>query len=105
MLRCRGLRVRMGLHSGVRHDGEMQYNRASQRTVYRGAVLHVAKAVGDFGQGGQVALSPAALAALGPGRLAAEGGCLLLHSGRHLVKEEMQVWGACVEQVLVPPTV
>ncbi|KXZ46692.1 hypothetical protein GPECTOR_41g656 [Gonium pectorale] len=94
LLLYRGLRVRMGMHSGVASEAEVQYNRASGRVVYPGRSLQLAKAVSDAGRGGQTtltqasavcsatqrALDPKAAATLG-------GGYVLLSAGWHVLKE------------------
>ncbi|KAG2432597.1 hypothetical protein HXX76_008937 [Chlamydomonas incerta] len=82
----RGLRVRIGFHGGHFTESEVSFNRASQRTIYSGAVARAAKAVGDVGRGGQVMASAHTLAAVSPSLLRSDA-LLVLHAGRHLVKE------------------
>ncbi|KAG2435240.1 hypothetical protein HXX76_007318 [Chlamydomonas incerta] len=68
----RGLRVRMGIHSSCGSEGEVEVSRnaASGRVQYSGALLRLAKAVSDVGQGGMILLSQATRDAL---QQAAEG--------------------------------
>ncbi|KAG2490225.1 hypothetical protein HYH03_011350 [Edaphochlamys debaryana] len=81
----RGLRVRMGFHRGVLGPCDVNTNQASQRVMYSGPVLQLARAIGDVGRGGQVLMSTAALASLNPQQLASEA-AVVLHSGRHVIK-------------------
>ncbi|KXZ42640.1 hypothetical protein GPECTOR_128g543 [Gonium pectorale] len=60
----KGLRVRMGLHSGVASEAELTYNRASARTVYSGDCASIVRAVADSAQGGMVLLSDTSLEVL-----------------------------------------
>ncbi|KAG2490219.1 hypothetical protein HYH03_011344 [Edaphochlamys debaryana] len=80
-----GLRVRMGFHRGVLGPCDVNTNQASQRVMYSGPVLQLARAIGDVGRGGQVLMSTAALASLNPQQLASEA-AFVLHSGRHVIK-------------------
>ncbi|GFR47100.1 hypothetical protein Agub_g8676 [Astrephomene gubernaculifera] len=80
----RGLRVRIGFHRGLLSSSEVLFNRASQRTVYSGPVLQLAKAVSDAGRGGHIMLSTSALAALDFVLLHREAG-VVLHAGRHVL--------------------
>ncbi len=64
MHNCRGLRVRMGVHSGVAEADVKGADPQSRRTKYGGRALGTAKAMGDCGHGGTVTLSEACLAAL-----------------------------------------
>ena len=58
----RGLRVRVGIHSGCAEDVTVHEN--TKRVVYGGRVLKVAKAVSDAPCGGQIIMSGDALAAV-----------------------------------------
>lgn len=61
-----GLRVRMGMHSGVyTSNANISVNTAIQRVQYSGAALKVAKAVGDGAHGGSLLMSKAAYEAVG----------------------------------------
>ncbi|KAG2440556.1 hypothetical protein HYH02_010140 [Chlamydomonas schloesseri] len=88
----RGLRIRMGMHSGVASDREVSLNMASNRVVYSGRVMQLAKAVGDVGAGGQVLLSYDAVRQLSAKQLTS-GSFLLLYCGRHVVKDEAEEGG------------
>lgn len=46
----RGLRVRMGMHSGVEDASQVSVNAASRRTQYSGLPMYAAKTVGDAGE-------------------------------------------------------
>ncbi|PNH06030.1 Adenylate cyclase [Tetrabaena socialis] len=85
ILLFRGLRVRMGLHCGLSGPAEVQYNRASGRVTFPGPTLHLAKAVGDCGHGGQITLTTRVLRALDPKALHASS-FMVLSSGHHLLK-------------------
>ncbi|KAG2493822.1 hypothetical protein HYH03_008040 [Edaphochlamys debaryana] len=80
----RGLRIRMGVHSGV-GPREVSLNAASQRVVFSGAALVAAKAVGDVGAGGQVILSADTVRQLSAKQLSS-GAFVVLHAGRHELK-------------------
>ncbi|KAG1654212.1 hypothetical protein FOA52_010589 [Chlamydomonas sp. UWO 241] len=56
VLIARGLRVRVGLHTGVPPEA-VSINKASARTTYSGACLGTTKAIADCANGGQVTLS------------------------------------------------
>ncbi len=60
----RGLRVRVGVHSGVAEADVKGSDPQSRRTKYGGRALGTTKAMGDCGHGGTVTLSEACLAAL-----------------------------------------
>ncbi len=80
--------MRIGFHMGELGAADVQVNRASNRTVYSGAAMQVAKAVSDAGRGGQITLSGEALRCLDPALLGGrEMGGVVLHSGRHVLKE------------------
>ncbi|GFR40153.1 hypothetical protein Agub_g709 [Astrephomene gubernaculifera] len=73
----RGLRVRVGLHSGVR-EHEMTLNKTSGRITFCGLVMRLAKAVSDAAHGGMIVMSEVAAGLLASqteaaAALAAEG--------------------------------
>eukprot|EP00198_Chlamydomonas_reinhardtii_P000610 XP_001689945.1 predicted protein [Chlamydomonas reinhardtii] len=85
----RGLRVRMGLHSGVASEAEVTHNRASARTVYSGEGAAVVRAVADSAQGGMVLLSEAAVDAIDAGgglHGTAANDALLVSLGRYRIR-------------------
>ncbi|GIL47844.1 hypothetical protein Vafri_4494 [Volvox africanus] len=53
----RGLRLRLGIHTGLRSPSEIALNRATGRTAYSGAFLAVAREVSNAGPGGCIMLS------------------------------------------------
>lgn len=53
----RGLRVRMGLHTGIHNDADVTYNKAAARMQYSGEILVQSKAVSDCAAGGMILLS------------------------------------------------
>jgi class 3 adenylate cyclase len=55
----KGLRVRMGIHSGLHDPAQCTYNKASGRMQYAGAFLSLAKAVSDAADGGMILASEA----------------------------------------------
>ncbi|EFJ41253.1 hypothetical protein VOLCADRAFT_119755 [Volvox carteri f. nagariensis] len=84
----RGLRVRMGMHSGLSETTDMaQLNRTANRMQYTGVGLSMAKAVADCAHGGQVLMSEAAFTQLAVESL--RGGVMVLHLGEHRVKDDL----------------
>jgi class 3 adenylate cyclase len=63
-LTWRGVRVRVGIHSGLADPLQVAYNRASRRTQYTGVFADGAKRVADSAHGGQILLSEAAFSQL-----------------------------------------
>ena len=55
----RGLRVRMGMHTGIHNEADVAYNKAAARMQYGGEILQYAKAVGDAAAGGMILLGEA----------------------------------------------
>ncbi|GFR44062.1 hypothetical protein Agub_g5222 [Astrephomene gubernaculifera] len=80
----RGLMVRIGLHSGVRHMTDLQYSEVAARWKYSGEILAAAKAVSDAANGGDVFISAACLSRLGHDFLSKR--CRLLYLGRHVLR-------------------
>ncbi|GFH24743.1 uncharacterized protein HaLaN_22596 [Haematococcus lacustris] len=62
LLLFRGLRVRMGMHTGVHDPSDVARDAGTGRQRYSGAILAAAKAVQDCAQGGQVLISEATFA-------------------------------------------
>ncbi len=54
VLPCRGLRVRVGMHSGIHNIEDAELNPTTNRVTYSGQPLVVAKATADCAAGGQV---------------------------------------------------
>ncbi|GIL88278.1 hypothetical protein Vretifemale_16198 [Volvox reticuliferus] len=84
LLAYRGMRVRMGIHTGA-DLGEVSPNNTTGRTQYSGCFMTVAKAVCDAAHGGQVLLSPAAFKRLPQNCLGKAA--FLLHMGGHVLAE------------------
>ncbi|KAL6747219.1 hypothetical protein V8C86DRAFT_3148514 [Haematococcus lacustris] len=82
----RGLRVRVGLHSGVHEGSDALLNKTTGRMQYGGRPLAMAKAVGDVGQGGMVLLSQAAFEQLPVAKLASFG--MLLNMGDYVFTKD-----------------
>ncbi|KAJ9532988.1 hypothetical protein QJQ45_018070, partial [Haematococcus lacustris] len=82
----RGLRVRVGLHSGVYEGSDALLNKTTGRMQYGGRPLAMAKAVGDVGQGGMVLLSQAAFEQLPVAKLASFG--MLLNMGDYVFTKD-----------------
>ncbi|KAG2493636.1 hypothetical protein HYH03_008153 [Edaphochlamys debaryana] len=83
----RGLRVRMGLNTGVFSESEVTHNRASARTVYSGECAAIVRAVADSAQGGMVLISESTAAALeGSGGVGSPLDALLVALGRYRIQ-------------------
>ncbi|KAL6754416.1 hypothetical protein V8C86DRAFT_354545 [Haematococcus lacustris] len=85
-LTFRGLRVRVGLHSGVYEGSDALLNKTTGRMQYGGRPLAMAKAVGDVGQGGMVLLSQSAFEQLPVSKLASFG--MLLNMGDYVFTKD-----------------
>ncbi|KXZ48733.1 hypothetical protein GPECTOR_25g317 [Gonium pectorale] len=86
LLAFRGMRVRMGIHTGA-DLSEVSLNKATGRTQYSGAFMTAAKTVCDAAHGGQVLVSSATFKRLPPACLARVA--FLLHMGEHALGEEV----------------
>ncbi|GIM00242.1 hypothetical protein Vretimale_5388, partial [Volvox reticuliferus] len=100
----RGLRIRMGLHSGITSESEMTYNRASARTVYSGDCAGIVRVVADSAQGGLVLLSEACMDAVmttaaASGLHGAAAEALLINVGRYRVVRSFAAATAANESV------
>ncbi|GLI69572.1 hypothetical protein VaNZ11_014230, partial [Volvox africanus] len=88
LLVFRGLRVRMGMHSGLSDITDLaQLNRTANRMQYTGVGLSMAKAVADCAHGGQVLISQSAFTQLAVERL--REGVMVLHMGEHRIKSDL----------------
>ncbi|KAJ9528482.1 hypothetical protein QJQ45_020540 [Haematococcus lacustris] len=104
LLLFRGLRVRMGMHTGVHDPSDVARDAGTGRQRYSGAILAAAKAVQDCAQGGQVLISEATFAEarhmrhlagstspcvlmLQLGSLALREDLVVMHAGQHVLKE------------------
>ncbi|KAG2434337.1 hypothetical protein HYH02_012357 [Chlamydomonas schloesseri] len=92
VLAFRGLRVRVGLHSGVRVNEVVSLGKeaAGAAADYKGDVVQICKEVSDVAMGGMVVLSGSAFRALqllagGRGKSRAPE-AMLLHLGEHVIK-------------------
>lgn len=128
MMVLSGLRVRVGMHTGVR-DTEIQYNQASARYTFGGESMSLTKAVCDAAQGGMVLMdgdtfarglpegwshpaSPFVVVKMGTHQLSDKYGRIMLYQGLlnmllpRLVllslRTQKQVGTVCRSQVLVP---
>ncbi len=81
----RGLRVRVGLHSGIRDVQDAVLNKTTGRVQYGGQPLALAKAVADVGHGGMVLLTQASCELL-PAAQLRQAGVLLAMGLNHLDK-------------------
>ncbi|MEW5318953.1 MAG: hypothetical protein WDW38_010132 [Sanguina aurantia] len=80
-LMFQGLRVRVGIYSGVEADAVV-YNKTEKRTQYTGIALQHTKAVCDAAQGGQILLSDTAFSQMSHSNiLSLNASTLLLHMG------------------------
>eukprot|EP00899_Mesostigma_viride_P021034 jgi/Mesvir1/28932/Mv17716-RA.2 len=83
----RGLRVRMGIHTGT---PESTYQHANGRQRYFGQVMDLAKAIGDApAMGGQVLMSMDAWSALGTGARVRMAPIVVHNAGEHLIKDHL----------------
>ncbi|GFH22599.1 guanylate cyclase domain-containing protein, partial [Haematococcus lacustris] len=81
-----GLRVRVGMHTGLTADEVLVQSRmGASSTTYGGAALVLAKAVQACAHGGQIALSAATFVKLPVEELRAAG-ISVVHMGKHLVE-------------------
>ncbi|GLI66107.1 hypothetical protein VaNZ11_009817, partial [Volvox africanus] len=80
----RGLSVRIGMHTGIRHISDLVYSDVAKRWKYSGEVLAAAKAVSDAANGGDVLIGTATLDRLDPDLLTKR--CRLLYIGRHVLR-------------------
>ncbi|KAG1678413.1 hypothetical protein FOA52_015180 [Chlamydomonas sp. UWO 241] len=91
----KGLRVRVGMHSGV-PKGTVERNATSGRVFLGGMPLALAKAVGDAGAGGMVLLTQESFERVQPDR--ALKGVLVLALGEHGLKDDLGT--VCVYQAI-----
>ncbi|GFH10245.1 guanylate cyclase domain-containing protein, partial [Haematococcus lacustris] len=81
-----GLRVRVGMHTGLAADEVLVQSRmGASSTTYGGAALVLAKAVQACAHGGQITLSAATFVKLPVEELRAAG-MSVVHMGKHLVE-------------------
>ncbi|GIL56783.1 hypothetical protein Vafri_12094 [Volvox africanus] len=92
----RGLSVRIGMHTGIRHISDLVYSDVAKRWKYSGEVLAAAKVVSDAANGGDVLIGTATLDRLDPDLLTKR--CRLLYIGRHVLR------GGDAATVRTPPT-
>ncbi|KAG1659792.1 hypothetical protein FOA52_015893 [Chlamydomonas sp. UWO 241] len=92
----KGLRVRIGMHSGV-ESGDVERNITSGRMVVGGAPLQLAKAVGDAGAGGMVLMTQETFERLHPDR--ARNGVIMLALGEHGLTDN-SLGTVCVYQAI-----
>ncbi|KAG1669631.1 hypothetical protein FOA52_010791 [Chlamydomonas sp. UWO 241] len=97
----KGLRVRIGMHSGVQNS-DVERNATSGRVYFGGAPLAIAKAVGDAGAGGMVLMTKQTFERLHPDR--ALKGVLALAMGQHTTKDDT-LGHVCVYQAIERPLV
>ncbi|EFJ45840.1 hypothetical protein VOLCADRAFT_118195 [Volvox carteri f. nagariensis] len=81
--RCayRGLRVRMGLHTGITTASDVTFNPTTSHMAYGGTAMKVAKAVGDAAAGGMILMSQPTFQALVPVMLELPGSPQAVFSG------------------------
>jgi hypothetical protein len=60
----RGLRVRMGLHTGITTSSDVTFNPTTSHMAYSGTAMKVARAVGDAAAGGMILMSQSTFQAL-----------------------------------------
>jgi len=82
----RGLRVRMGINTGVA-ESDVQISKTSARVHFAGAALRTTKAVSDAAQGGMVLLSASAFKSLAACGMLAD--LVLLNMGEHELSPDL----------------
>lgn len=98
LLTRRGLRVRMGLHTGIHSDADVTYNKAAARMQYSGDILVQSKAVSDCAAGGMILLSqvgPAPASGSPAADLATAGVSLSFRGRRAWHPVRQRVWFTC----------
>ncbi|EFJ49433.1 guanylyl and adenylyl cyclase family member, partial [Volvox carteri f. nagariensis] len=85
----RGLRVRMGMHTGITNEADVAYNKAAARMQYSGEILQYAKAVSDAAAGGMILLSEATYRRLPMERLWDKA--MVMHVGEYKLKDDLPV--------------
>ncbi|KAG1676528.1 hypothetical protein FOA52_000071 [Chlamydomonas sp. UWO 241] len=101
MVVFKGLRVRVGMHSGAIKT-DVEWNSTAGRRFFTGAPLALAKAVGDAGAGGMVLLTHDAFERLRPHR--ALNDVLMLCMGDHRFKND-SLAPVCLYQAIARPLV
>ncbi|GIL79822.1 hypothetical protein Vretifemale_9103 [Volvox reticuliferus] len=85
----RGLRVRMGMHTGISNEADVAYNKAAARMQYSGEILQYAKSVSDAAAGGMILLSDATYRRLPIERLWDKA--MVMHVGEYKLKDDLPV--------------
>ncbi|KAG2434059.1 hypothetical protein HXX76_007787 [Chlamydomonas incerta] len=85
----RGLRVRMGMHTGISNEADVAYNKAAARMQYSGEILNYGKSVSDAAAGGMILLSEATYRRLPMERLWDKA--LVMHVGEYRLKDDLPV--------------
>ncbi|GFR48852.1 hypothetical protein Agub_g10806, partial [Astrephomene gubernaculifera] len=85
----RGLRVRMGMHTGIYNDADVASNKAAARTQYSGEILQYGKSVSDAAAGGMILLSEATYRRLPMERLWDKA--MVMHVGEYKLKDDLPV--------------
>ncbi|GIL52667.1 hypothetical protein Vafri_8489 [Volvox africanus] len=85
----RGLRVRMGMHTGISNEADVAYNKAAARMQYSGEILQLGKSVSDAAAGGMILLSDATYRRLPIERLWDKA--MLMHVGEYKLKDDLPV--------------
>lgn len=97
----RGLRIRMGMHTGT--PSSVMVSSSSRTVEYTGAHFATAKAVSDMGRGGQILLTAQTFHAL-YGKLSLVGELMKLNSTREMLEEQRakldpaELASQCVQQ-------
>ncbi|MEW5311588.1 MAG: hypothetical protein WDW38_003291 [Sanguina aurantia] len=86
ILAWKGLRVRVGMHTGIHLPSDLVYSEVAARMKYSGQILEAGKAVSDAALGGMVLLSAAVVKGLP--REYTHKQALLWNLGRHVLRGE-----------------
>ncbi|KAG1660556.1 hypothetical protein FOA52_002000 [Chlamydomonas sp. UWO 241] len=96
-----GLRVRVGMHSGVSKT-DVERNSTAGRMFFTGVPLALAKAVGDAGAGGMILMTQDTFESMNPARPLSD--MLLLCMGEHQVDDD-SLGPVCLYQAIERPLV
>ncbi|KAG1676448.1 hypothetical protein FOA52_002268 [Chlamydomonas sp. UWO 241] len=95
----KGLRVRIGMHSGV-EKVDVELNATAGRVFFTGVPLALTKAIGDAGAGGMVLMTKETFVCLHLDRALKDMGVLVLSMGKHTFTDDTLRGCLCVYQAI-----